>query len=438
MAQFFSSLFSLPQPVYGVLHSIGVVWGYVWWIVLPVVTGAILWEFWIAYLHYEFIHNMHFVLLELKVPKNVLKTPKSMEQIFASAHAPYSYGYRFSDKYIKGLEEYWMSFELIGKAGETHFYLRVPRSFRNMMESAIYAQFPDAELREVPDYLDDMPEILPNATYDVSGFEEVLRRESYRPIRTYEMFEDSVEERRLDPIAMLIEANSRLRGEEQLWMQLIVRPTGEHFKDEGEKAINKILHIEEEHKKKASLWPEGGLGLTLGEIISAPFVHPGEAKHKEDHKSEKQQRFIVPPHQKELAELIQKKITKLAFDTTIRFLYIDRKGPGPKPEHLNSVHGFIRQFNTNDVNQLKPEKETTTAGYAVRGLFKKQRLHYRKRMIYEHYRHTQPGHGHGNVLNIEELATIFHFPSNVVSTTELEKVESKKGTPPASLPTFEE
>jgi hypothetical protein len=48
-----------------------------------------------------------------------------------------------------------------------------------------------------------------------------------------------------------------------------------------------------------------------------------------------------------------------------------------------------------------------------------------------------PAH-HESILNIEELATVFHFPLAVVSTTELEKVESRKGSPPTSLPIIEE
>jgi hypothetical protein len=43
-----------------------------------------------------------------------------------------------------------------------------------------------------------------------------------------------------------------------------------------------------------------------------------------------------------------------------------------------------------------------------------------------------------SVLNIEELATIFHFPLGTVSTTELEKVGSRRGSPPASLPIIDE
>ena len=78
------------------------------------------------------------------------------------------------DKYWKGKEEWWMSFELVGRAGESHFYLRLPKDFQHMMESAIYGQYPEAEITEVDDYLEHFPEVLPNKEIDLSGFEEML------------------------------------------------------------------------------------------------------------------------------------------------------------------------------------------------------------------------------------------------------------------------
>lgn len=408
----------------------------VWWFVLPLIAILIFWEMWLMHLHYKWVTGIKWKLLEIKVPKNVLKTPKAMEQIFAAAHAPYTYGVPFYNKYIKGQEEFWMVFELIGRAGETHFYLRLPAQFRNMMESAIYAAYPEAEITEAEDYLEEFPHVLPNETFDISGFEEVLRHENYLPIRTYPMFEEAVEEHRIDPIAPLMEAMSKLKNDEQLWFQLLIKPTGEDFRKEGEAEINKLLGIEKE--KKPSPWPKLDLGITVSEAVRAPFEHPGEAKAQKEEKKEKQMRFLMTPVDKERADAIHMKISKIAFEATLRFMYVEKREGAVDSGHTNSIHGFIRQFNTQNLNSLKPNSPTSTASYSVKGpLFKKTRVRARKHHLYEAYRHFAPGH-HESILNIEELATVFHFPLAVVSTTELEKVESRKGSPPASLPVIED
>jgi hypothetical protein len=430
----FSSI-QIPSIIGGIIHSTLVVWGMVWWIVLPIIAALLLWEMWLNHLHHKFVASIKWKLLEIKVPKNILKTPKAMEQIFAAAHAPYSYGLSTFKKYWEGTGEYWMVLELVGRAGETHFYLRLPSQFRNMMESAIYAQYPEAEITEVDDYLEELPQTVPNDAYDLSGFEEVLRHENYLPIRTYPMFEESVEEHRIDPIAPLMEAMSKLKDDEQLWFQLLIKPTGEGFMKEGQKEINKLLGIEE--KKKPSMWPKLDLGITVSEAVRAPFQHPGEAAAKKEDRQEKPQRFLMTPVDKERAEAIHLKISKLAFEATLRFVYLEKKASPSEAGHTNSIHGFIRQFNTQNLNSLKPNGETSTASYSVKGLFKKTRVRWRKRLMWEHYRHFVPGH-HESILNIEELATVFHFPLSVVSTTELEKVESRRGSPPASLPIIEE
>jgi len=422
--------------ILGIFQSIFVVWGVVWWIVLPLVALIVFWEFWKTHLHYKWVTGIKWKLLEIKVPKNVLKTPKAMEQIFAAAHAPYTYGIPWFKKYINGQEEYWMIFELVARAGETHFYLRVPTQYRNMMESAIYAAYPEAEITEADDYLEELPHVMPNETFDLSGLEEVLRHENYLPIRTYPMFEESVEERRIDTIAPLMEAMSKLKNNEQMWFQVIIKPTGEAFRKEGEAEINKLLGIPKE--QKPSLWPKLDLGITASEVLRAPFEHPGEAKPGKDQKAEKPPRFLMTPVDKERADAIHLKISKIAFDTTLRFVYIEKRDESSDAGHTNSIHGFIRQFNTQNLNSLRPNSPTNTASYSVKGpLFKKTRVRARKHNLYESYRHFAPTH-HESILNIEELATVFHFPLATVSTTELSKVESRKGSPPASLPIIEE
>src|ERR1700733_70327 len=106
MSNFFSTLFTIPAPIASaigpILHSIAIVWGATWWFFLPIILAIIAWDAWKLYLHVRFVKSIKWVVLEMKVPKNVLKTPKAMEQIFAAAHTPYSYGFRWYDKYVKG------------------------------------------------------------------------------------------------------------------------------------------------------------------------------------------------------------------------------------------------------------------------------------------------------------------------------------------------
>lgn len=431
-------MFSVPPELVPVFQSIWTVWKAVWWIVVPIVAATIFWEAWLLYIHIRFLSGIRWKVLEIKIPKNVLKTPKAMEQIFAAAHAPYSYGIRFWDKYWKGIDELFFSFELVGRAGETHFYLRTPEQFRNMMESAIYGQYPEAEIIEAEDYLSQMPHTLPNKDLDLAGFEEVFGMPNPYPIRTYPMFEDPTEERRVDTIASFLEAMSKMKGDQQFWFQLIIVPTGTEFKEEGEKIIKKILHLDEEKKSKGGFLPNFDLGISLGEALWAPFEHPGAAKKKDEKKDTNFMRFIISPGEKEVTEGIERKIAKFGFETTIRLLVIYNQAEGKSGErNVFLGHGYIRQFNTQNMNQLRPDKATTSASYAIRGLFKKTRLRMRKRLLYERYIHLSHNEKKP-VLNIEELATIYHFPITAVSTSELEKVESRKGTPPATLPVVDE
>ena len=53
------------------------------------------------------------------------------------------------------------------------------------------------------------------------------------------------------------------------------------------------------------------------------------------------------------------------------------------------------------------------------------------------YANARPTAGGKCILTPEELATLYHFPIQNVGTTELRKVESRKGGPPASLPMVE-
>ena len=427
----FNSFISSQLPA--LEHSVATVWGVVWWIVIPIISAIIFWDFWVLYSSFRWFTSQKWKVLEIKVPKNVMKTPKAMEQVFIAAHAIHSPP-TFEEKYWKGERMYSMSFEIVGRAGESHFYLRLPAQFQNLMESAIYAQYPEAEIVEVENYVAQMPRIIPNRELDLYGGEWILANQNCYPIRTYPQFEEAVEEQRIDTTALIMEAMSKVKGNEQIWIQFIIRPIGNEWKKEGEELINKLMGVEVE-KKKGWLSDFSGLGFTLGELLYAPFEHPNqEVKYEE--KAMNMKFLIAGASVKDLIDGIREKISKVSFETTVRFVCIDRRETFKK-EHVSSVIGFLKQFGTQNLNAFKPDSNTWPK--ITSGFFRKKRSAWRRRLIYERYRDVAfTPFEKQSILNVEELATVYHFPISTVGTTELEKIPSRKGGPPASLPLIDE
>lgn len=417
----------------GFLGSLRMVWGEVWWIVTPIIAAILFWEYWKSYLTFRFLSAIKWKLLEIKVPKDILQTPKSMEQVFAAAHGPFTYGLRFLEKHWEGKREYSMSFEIVGIGGDIHFYLRVPAQFQSLMESAIYGQYPQAEIKEIPvdqDYVRQMPPVLPNKKFQTHGIEFILEKPAPYPIRTYPMFEDAVEERRVDPIGNLTEILSRLKKDEQVWIQILVTPTGppeNNWRKEGEDIINKIMGRDTEKKKESTPL----FGVTIGEAVRAPWEHPSQEVEKK--KDGMDFKFVVlSPSEKEVVEGIERKTSKLGFESTVRFIYIDDRENFSR-DNVAGVMGSFRQYNTQNLNLLRPNKHTMSA--SVHGLFKPMRLNWRRRVMYERYGWLSHGPGASkNILNIEELATLFHFPITGVQAPQLQRIEAKKGSPPPTIP----
>ena len=84
-----------------------------------------------------------YVLCRLMVPKNNEKTPAAAELLFAALHGSYNY----SSKHKPVL-----SFEIISINQFIQFYFYVPKYLKEFVEGQFYAQYPDVEISEVPDY----------------------------------------------------------------------------------------------------------------------------------------------------------------------------------------------------------------------------------------------------------------------------------------------
>lgn len=366
-----------------------------WYIWLPVALFSIGWEIWIFYIQLHFVSNISWILLEVKVPHNVFKSPQAMELVFNTLHNA-SEGNRL-EKYWKGFVKGWFSFEIMSLGGKISFLVRTPKAMKNLVEAQIYAQYPEVEITEVDDYTRILPENIPNEDWKLWGVEFGLTKEDAYPIRTYMDFklEDVKEEmEKIDPMSSLLEFMSSIKEGENVWFQLLIRASDNRWLEEGKKLQKKIA---EKTKNK--------------EETASQSLLPGEI---------------------ELIKALDRNMAKLGFDAGIRVIYAARRDIF-NPINIASIMGVMKQYNSQNLNGFKPQKSTSGGFW-----FKKKREHRNQRLMIKAFRRRgyfyHPFQRESFILSSEELATIYHYPGRVVSAPTFERGERKKGTPPPNLP----
>ncbi len=405
-----------------------------WWLWLPVFLVVLFIELWVKYLQIKAIKKIKWLLLEIKIPRDIEKTPRAMEQVFSGLHGILA-KIKFLDKYWKGKVQEWFSFEIAGIDDIVYFFIRTPENFRNLVEAQIHSQYPDAEILEVLDYAAPLTKKIPSKTYDINGVEFILEKADYYPIRTFLSFEERQAERRLDPMASFLEILSKLRPNENIFIQYLIKPTGEKdWIDKGIEAVNKLVGKKTEVKKT---WFEKffeGINEFIVNLLKAIAIYPewSEAK-KEEVKTASQN---LSPGDRLVAEAIENKISKLAFRVCIRFAYIARRDIFNRA-NMAAINGAFKQFNTLNLNAFKGNKKAGTSADQPRIIpfIKNRREFIRKIAFVDRYVNRKLSKNKKDfILNTEELATIYHYPILVVETPTMRRVEAKKAEPPVSLP----
>jgi len=190
----------------------------------PVTLIVIFWTWWVKYVRAGFIAKQKPVLLEIKIPRQLFKTPKAMEAVFAALQLGPGET-TFIGRWWNGKVRPWWSFEITSIEGKLHFYVWMWEPYRAFIESQLYAQYPNIELHEVEDYSSGLfsdPE--KNAVF---GMEFALDKPDAYPIKTYidyELDQDAKKaEQVVDPLSGVLERIATMQPGEQMWIQVIIR-----------------------------------------------------------------------------------------------------------------------------------------------------------------------------------------------------------------------
>lgn len=382
-------------------------------------------------------HRWKFVVLAIDIPLLNVQTPKAVEQMFNHLAGSFDTP-TFRERFVDGYKQRWFSFEIISIEGYIQFLVWTEVAFRDLVEASIYAQYPEAEIVEVEDYVHNSPERFPNDEYDGWMGDFGLAESDAYPIRTYAEFEHNISKDTVlkDPMGTFLESFTRIGKGEQMWFQILVEPISGHWK---EKAIDKINEfIGETRAEQLHHGHHGGgffdflikIPMSLFEYFGDQFftqVVGAEAVGEAVKPAEPNQIRYMTPGQKTLVEAMEKKIAKIGFKTKMRAIYLAKKGTYDFGRGIAAVIGAVSQFNIPTANSIIP-KQTTKQPSLAKKYRKQNKLlkAYKKRKI-------KPG-GPACILNIEELATIWHFPMSHVKTPLVQKAATKQAEPPAGLP----
>ena len=400
------------------------------WVILILFSLYAYFLFWLYYRRKKFLRGIPQTLLAIDIPKNNEQSLLAVEQIFA-ALAGIKSGPTLWEKYWLGKVQLSLSLEIISLEGYIQFLIRTPTQFQDLVEAAVYAQYPEAEITEVDDYID----IIPNnasASDELKfwGTELNLDKQSVYPLKTYPLFEHSLSQSFVDPMASLLEVMSKLGPGEQLGLQIVIAPEGEHWKQPGVESIKKIIGA------------EGGSKKNIGDaIINTSLEHLekfsetvyslwGDIKKKEDQPAVNKYLFLTT-NEKFTVEMMQNKLSKICFAASMRIYYLAHKDVYHRGRGINAIIGSLNQFNSSDLNAFKKYKPLTTdRDY----FFIKQRVGRIHKKLVRLYKERSMHGSPKFFLSTEELATIYHFPTITVKAPLLQKATSKKAEPPVSLP----
>jgi hypothetical protein len=328
-------------------------------------------------------------LLMLEVPRTNDKKELAAEQMLAALH-----GILRSKKELKlsGTLQEHISLEVASIGQRLRFYMWTPKHLQAFVEGQIYAQYPTVHIYEQEtDYADrNLHQTI------VHTSELTLVDNETLPIKTFPSFE-------VDPLAAITATLAKLdKEDEEMWIQIMCRPISDEWHRKGTRAINRI-------RNRQGLFGGGG-----GELVSyAAEAFAALARPPATTEAGKAPPELSERDKSRIAAIEQKGV-KLGYQVKIRLLYAGHDQRTARLR-MQALVGAFKQFNTTNLNGFKVKSASFD---------RDKQLEYQTRFFIDQ----------GYILNIEELASLFHLPHTTVETPNIVWATVKTAEPPANVP----
>ncbi len=267
------------------------------------------------------------------------------------------------------------------------FYMTVPRSSADFVAEQIQGLFPESQVDQTGEYT------IFNQTGSTVAGRLKLTDSKVLPIRTYREVE-------VDTFAPIVSTLSKLEEEgDGAALQVVINPAPKKIKNNIQQAIEKL-------KKGCKLTEATASDWSVDKLV-------GDLSGKSKDKKDQTDRSI----DEELIKAVQKKTEKPLWLTNIR-LITSAKDQNRAEDLFLSLAGSFGQFSAPRRNGFKLVR-------AGRRSFRDLIWHY----IFRNFDRS-----HALLLNSEELAGVWHLPTQTTDIPRVKWLQTKEASPPGNLP----
>lgn len=384
------------------------------------------WRFWIMYIGQKSLMGLEWIMLEIKLPREIMKSPFAAEVALSSLLQGGGVGTNWHRLYKGNLPNFG-SVEIASIEGILHFYVRIQKKFKSLVEANFYAQYPGIEIIETEDYTRLIR--YHHLTHDVSMWgarykltenwklwdkETGDRKKNpkdpskpyempadFFPIKTYvdyELNKNPKEEEKIDPITPMLEFMGSIGKGEHFWFQIVMTDEGNF---NGKKFptvyVNEVDHEHVTLKDMAKTFKEelritgfNPKGTSAKDQYGGSVQRAGkdedgnpimiDVTYKEHTPQTKKEQDLTSDD-KEQIEAINRKMSKPMALSVVRMVYIAEKGSF-NPQNIQNILSWPKPFK--GANGFAPERTTDPYNYPWQN-WQGRRVPWRTEEMFEEY-----------------------------------------------------
>ena len=186
-------------------------------------SAVYFWKYFVGYVKYKDREkkSLEYVLLQITVPRDNEVKIDATEQLFAT----FASIRKSTGKFFGSFKpQPSISFEIVAIHESIRFFVSCHKSHQDLVEKQIHGAYPDAEIKEVPEY----NIFTENGSTAYSLMK--LKNPDHFPVKTFKDLPT-------DPLSSITSSLAKMQPGEGASVQVIISPSGGRWKDAGKKLV---------------------------------------------------------------------------------------------------------------------------------------------------------------------------------------------------------